>query len=147
MLSRAKRVRRTCARRCAGNARKVVLNHGVELHEGADKQVGRVVELCHEYFRQVPVLVIAASSDELNAIHAAVRGAGVVPSDEVQRFAEFDEAGASLKAEWQTIIDDATKRLGGAADNRCRVTVTDRFGGRGHDFQVRRQQPQPQPWP
>ena len=36
----------------------------------------------------------------------------------------------------RTIIDDATKRLGGPADNRCRVTVTDRFGGRGHDYQV-----------
>eukprot|EP00966_Prymnesium_polylepis_P200547 4646849-Prymnesium_polylepis.1 len=34
------------------------------------------------------------------------------------------------------IIDDATKRLGSAEDNRCRVTVTDNFGGRGHDFQV-----------
>jgi hypothetical protein len=34
------------------------------------------------------------------------------------------------------VIDDATKRLGGTDDSRCRVTVTDRFGGRGHDFQV-----------
>ena len=34
------------------------------------------------------------------------------------------------------IIDDATKRLGGAEDKRCRVTVNDRFGGRGHEFQV-----------
>ena len=30
--------------------------------------------------------------------------------------------------------DDATKRLGGSEDNRCRVTVTDKFGG--GDFQV-----------
>ena len=41
-----------------------------------------------------------------------------------------------MKDKWQTIIDNATKRLGGVDDNRCRVTVTDRFGGRGHDFQV-----------
>ena len=84
----------------------------------------------------MPVLIIAASSEELSTIHKAVCDGGVVPVDEVQRFAEFDEAGASLKEQWQTIIDDATKRLGGAEDNRCRVTVTDRFGGRGHDFQV-----------
>ena len=32
--------------------------------------------------------------------------------------------------------DPAHARLGGVDDNRCRVTVTDRFGGRGHDFQV-----------
>ena len=46
-----------------------------------------------------------------------------------------DANGVSLKARWQTIIDD-TKRLGSVEENRCRVTVTDRFGGRGHDFQV-----------
>ena len=121
---------------CKGNARKVVLNHGVELIDGPEKQIERVVELCHEYYRRVPVLVIAASPEELTTIVNAVKGAGKVPADEVQRFSEFDENGASLKSEWQTVIDDATKRIGGQEDNRCRVTVTDRFGGRGHDFQV-----------
>ena len=61
---------------------------------------------------------------------------GEMPKEEVQRLSEFDAKGASLRGEWATVIDDATKRLGGAEDNRCRVTVTDRFGGRGHDFQV-----------
>ena len=60
----------------------------------------------------------------------------MVPADEVQQFAEFDEEGRSLKEEWAVIIEDSTKRLGGVEDSRCRVTVTDRFGGRGHDFQV-----------
>ena len=121
---------------CAGNARKVVLNHGVELVEGREALIARVVGLCHEYFRRVPVLVIASSTDELSMLHKAVQAGGVVPADEVQRFSEFDANGASLKSEWQTIIDDATKRLGSVEDNRCRVTITDRFGGRGHDFQV-----------
>ena len=121
---------------CMGNARKIVLNHGVELLDGPEKQIARVVEIAHKYFRDVPVLIIAASSEELTAIHKAVQDGGVVPADEVQRFSEFDAAGVSMKAEWQTIIDDATKRIGGQEDNRCRVTITDRFGGRGHDFQV-----------
>ena len=55
---------------------------------------------------------------------------------QVQRFSEFDASGKLLKEQWQTIIDDATKRLGGMGESRCRVTVTDKFGGRGHDFQV-----------
>ena len=59
-----------------------------------------------------------------------------IMADEVQRFSLFDAHGRSLKDEWETLIADATKRLGGTADNRCRVTVTDRFGGRGHDYQV-----------
>jgi len=84
----------------------------------------------------VPVLVICSNQAQLSKVHAALKAGGVVPPDEVQRFAEFDEEGRSLKESWQTLIDDATKRLGGVDDNRCRVTVTDRFGGRGHDFQV-----------
>ena len=56
--------------------------------------------------------------------------------NQVQRFSLFDANGRSLKDQWETLIADATKRLGGPADNRCRVTVTDRFGGRGHDYQV-----------
>jgi len=82
------------------------------------------------------VLVIASSTEQLVKIHELVRDAGTVPRDEVQRFSQFDENGASLKDSWQTIIDDATKRIGTVEDNRCRVTVTDHFGGRGHDFQV-----------
>ena len=54
----------------------------------------------------------------------------------MQRFSLFDADGRSLRDKWETLIADATKRLGGSADNRCRVTVTDRFGGRGHDYQV-----------
>lgn len=63
-------------------------------------------------------------------------GVGGIPKDEVQRFAQFDERGRTLAGQWQGIIDDATRRLGGTETNRCRVTVTDKFGGRGHDFQV-----------
>ena len=95
-----------------------------------------IVALCHEHVRSVPVLVICASNEQLAAMHAAIREGGVIPPDEVQRLSQFDARGASLRTEWQTLIDDATKRLGSAEDNRCRVTVTDRFGGRGHDFQV-----------
>ena len=121
---------------CIGDARKEVTNHGVEIVDGEKAQAARVVEIAKEFFRRVPVLVIASSTDQLDRLVAALQEAGDIPSDEVQRFAQFDQEGKSLASEWQTIIDDATRRLGGAEDNRCRVTVTDRFGGRGHDFQV-----------
>ena len=52
--------------------------------------------------------------------------------------------------QWATLVADATKRLGGPTDNRCVITVTDRFGGRGHDYQVRSGSvPSPPhfPWP
>jgi len=82
------------------------------------------------------VLVITSGADEIRRVVAALGESEVVPTEEVQRFSEFDDNGKSLREQWQTIIDDSTKRLGGVDDNRCRVTVTDRFGGRGHDFQV-----------
>eukprot|EP00966_Prymnesium_polylepis_P221185 5116408-Prymnesium_polylepis.1 len=50
---------------CSGNARKKVTNHGVQVVEGSDKLVQRVVELAHKYFKKVPVLVITSSQKEL----------------------------------------------------------------------------------
>jgi len=127
---------------CVGNARKEVTNHGVEVVKDDAALVKRVVQLAVEYHKKVPVLIIASSGVELTKLVEACKnaelthGEAAMPKDEVQRFSQFDEKGRSMKAKWQTIIDDATKRLGGVDDNRCRVTVTDRFGGRGHDFQV-----------
>ena len=43
-----------------------------------------------------------------------MRACKAIPTEEVQRLSEFDADGRSLKAEWQTLIDDATKRLGTA---------------------------------
>eukprot|EP00966_Prymnesium_polylepis_P163189 3771580-Prymnesium_polylepis.1 len=121
---------------CVGDARKEVVNHGVEVVDSDARLIDRVVELVNRYYQQVPVLVIASSLDELAKLQQALTQRGQMPPDEVQRFSEFDAHGKSLKASWQTIIDDSTKRIGGVGEARCRVTVTDKFGGRGHDFQV-----------
>ena len=122
---------------CHGNARKEVVNHGVELLSGEEAQIRRIVQLAADYYKQVPVLVIASGGKQLDKIFKALQENELdIPADEVQRFAQFNEKGQSLASKWQTIIDDATKRLGGVTDSRCRVTVTDKFGGRGHDFQV-----------
>ena len=121
---------------CVGQPRKVVTNHGVEIVGDEASLIGRVVRLCRQWVQKVPVLVITSGPEELAKVHAAVREADGIIADEVQRFSQFDEHGRSLKDQWETLIADATKRLGGPSDNRCRVTVTDRFGGRGHDYQV-----------
>ena len=121
---------------CTGDTTKVVTNHGVELVAGEAALVARVVELCRRWVRLVPVLVITSGTAEQLKVYAALREAEGIVADEVQRFARFDESGNSLKDQWETIIADATKRFGGPSDNRCRVTVTDQFGGRGHDYNV-----------
>jgi len=121
---------------CVGNARKQVINHGVEIADDEPALIRRVVQIAKSYFRKVPVLVIASSIAELSKLQNALQSDSEIPSEEVQRFSEFDDKGRSLKLQWTTLIDDATKRLGSSEDNRCRITVTDSFGGRGHDFQV-----------
>jgi len=121
---------------CTGDARKVVTNHGVEVVGSEAALVARVVTLCEQWVQRVPVLVITSGPEELLRVQTAVMQSRGVVAEEVQRFSLFDANGRSLKGQWETLIADATKRLGGPADNRCRVTVTDRFGGRGHDYQV-----------
>ena len=66
---------------CVGTPRKVVTNHGVELCDGAARQVARAVELCARSFRKVPVLLIAASNDELATLHRAVRACKAIPTE------------------------------------------------------------------
>ena len=56
----------------------------------------RTVELVHKHYRDVPVLVIASSSEEFGLLHKAIKDGGKVPAEEVQRFSEFDEDGGLL---------------------------------------------------
>ena len=124
---------------CAGNARKEVTNHGVEVYKDEAAQLDRVAEIAGKHFKDVPVLIICSSLQQLQKMYTSIsegEGKYGIPPKEVQRFAQFSPDGRSLAREWQTIIDDATKRFGNAHESRCRVTVTDKFGGRGHDFQV-----------
>ena len=50
---------------CTGDARKLVVNHGVELVDGEAPLIGRVVQLCLRWVAKVPVLVITSGPDEL----------------------------------------------------------------------------------
>ena len=56
---------------CTGNARKEVTNHGVEILKNEKEQIARVCEIAGQYFRKVPVLVIASSLGQLQRIYEA----------------------------------------------------------------------------
>ena len=47
---------------------------------------------------------------------------------------ERDEEGKLLDWNWKTVIEDTTKRTGTGDAAHFHITVTDIFGGRGHDF-------------
>ena len=77
---------------CSGNARKEVANHGVELHEGEEAQIKRVVQLAADYYKKVPVLIITTGGAQLNQVFDALQKNELgIPKDEVQHFAQFNE--------------------------------------------------------
>ena len=78
---------------CTGDARKLVVNHGVELVDGEGSLIGRVVQLCLRWVRKVPVLVITSGPDELLKVLTAVRECKGIVADEVQRLSRSDEHG------------------------------------------------------
>ena len=106
---------------CIGNARKIVTNHGVEILESAEKQRERVVAIAREYFRKVPVLVIAASSDELGELHDALCADDEIPTDEVQRFSEFDVSAACARRAPATHVARSHPATAPLACNACRT--------------------------
>ena len=57
-------------------------------------------------------------------------------SDFVQLLRERDDHGNLLKDEWNEVIKQATRRGGTHEARKYMVTITDIFGGRGHDFNV-----------
>merc|ERR1711998_408834 len=59
---------------------------------------------------------------------------GAMEERAVQILAQLDPrktTDRSMKGEWNEIVENATKRL---SNGRYPITVTDAFGGRGHDF-------------
>ena len=91
----------------------------------------------------VSVLVITRNRQEIKDICTALEAKLVKDKNEplalehLQQLCELDEDGKSLIHEWDKVIAAATKRVkdteGGTS---CYVTVTDFFGGRGHDYNV-----------
>ena len=93
--------------------------------------------------------MIARDPNELDQIYKALEKRLVVAADEngenkggklrpkdLQQLRQLDANGDSLEATWANVIEGATLRNGTNDDTYCVVTVTEYFGGRGHDFNV-----------
>lgn len=96
----------------------------------------------HPKARHVPVLIVVnykEKQDMLTKMQAGVSKQkrdwlGSSPASEfVQLFAARDENDNQMN--WAQIIDKATEGMPGTTSRR--ITVTDPWGGRGHDFSVR----------
>ena len=118
----------------------------VHVYDSVDQQVGKVVEMCLRMHLTVPVLVIARSTEEAIEIEAKVRAAitAQTPASApaagsknkfVQLFGQYKQGTMVLDQEnWDRIVRRATSK--GPEEDRFCITVTDPFGGRGHDFDV-----------
>ena len=127
---------------CSGPGKQEARNLGMELTENREQQRDRVVELAGEYYRKVPVLIIARDAVEMTELYDAIQDALLMSSDELLSdgqllmFREQDEKGILLKDEWSVVVKKSTQAFGEGPDYHCCITVTDFFGGRGHDFSV-----------
>jgi len=130
---------------CSGSGKTPAKNKGVVIEGSQEAMIRKVCDLTMDNYRQVPVLVITQGkvNDELEKVHAAL---GRRLRDERERaglefeptslmtLTERDEDGKLLDWNWKTVIEDTTKRTGTGSSAHFHITVTDIFGGRGHDF-------------
>ena len=120
-----------------------LVDGAVYIYDSKNKQYQAIADLAVEKATNVPVLIIVpytAKEDMINLLLRNVRMkkgskwlGGNPPEEFVQRFAQFDDH--QNKMDWAQLIDKATAALPNTKSRR--ITVTDPFGGRGHDFCVR----------
>jgi len=139
-------------------------NLGVRLEPTTDAMIAQVVAAAKKYYRDVPVLIITrgAENQELLKVTKALNAIADDPSEPmpkpsmwarrakrtpgIQRLQERNDAGELMIDECEGIVERATKRCytdtpsanpfapASARESYFRITVTDWYGGRGHDF-------------
>jgi hypothetical protein len=114
-----------------------------------EEQLKKVVQIAARKYMKVPVLIIAASTREAYELEEIVRDyikthhdgedeekdilAGDDPNEFLQLFLQYKkDTIIPDKENWHRIVSKATAKC----SDRYRITVTDPFGGRGHDFDV-----------
>lgn len=109
--------------------------------ENQQKMISKVAEKVCDWFEKVPVLVITrgTADDEMRSIYNLLanelpRRRSNFDKRRLQILRQFDDDGKPLNKLWNDIIRDATLRDGTADESYYSVTVTDIWGGRGHDF-------------
>lgn len=125
---------------CKATTKEAPKNLGVFLEASTSNQESKVVEYVAANYKKVPVLVITRNPQEINRLYAQIKRRlvdnGSMLPQHLQRLRERDDDGDLQDQEWESIITNATKRHGADEQSYCYVTVTDYFGGRGHDYRV-----------
>ena len=137
--------------RIVGKKTAKLLEDEVAIHTTRKQQKRYAIDLAMEKCEHVPVLIICenrADAQELtadtkrslrkkmsNQKHSKLLGASITRSSEefVQHFAEYDDENQEM--DWNAIIYASTEFFPDTTMRR--ITITDPYGGRGFDFDVR----------
>mmetsp|Transcript_55153 Transcript_55153/g.146336 ORF Transcript_55153/g.146336 Transcript_55153/m.146336 type:complete len:638 (+) Transcript_55153:396-2309(+) len=129
----------TCTPEVEGKPNKQpAVNKGVTLTTSEPDLQTTVINLVLQHQSKVPVLVICESRAQMDVIFKLLKNR--VKDDGssapmVQMLRELDDKGnIEGDIKWAKVIGDATARVGVGDKSMYHVTVTDVFGGRGHDF-------------
>ena len=104
----------------------------MEFYDEESSQLAHVKELAMTKSQRVPVLIITGSPQDAQRVRAAFCSMKGRAAD-TQLFVEVVN-GQSLEDKWAGIVDTATRPH--ASGSGWNITVTDYFGGRGHDYKV-----------
>jgi len=121
---------------CENTIKEEATNLGVTIEATSQQMIANVVAMAKKYYHDTPVLVITrgAESNELSNVYKAL-AAAIPERNAVQRMTERNDEGELMIDQCEAIVERATKRC--YSEQRevyFRITVTDWFGGRGHDF-------------
>ena len=135
---------------CSDSGKQDARNLGVALEPDSPAQLQKIAEAVVGHYCDVPVLIITRDAAELRRVYEHLK---MVLWDELREqeqeplirldpgnmemecLQERDpESGELLRDEWPKVIDAATRRHGSGDRSYCHITVTDFFGGRGHDY-------------
>ena len=120
------------------NARKdPPIERGFHITATRDEHRRVILKEVQTYFRKkVPVLLICRSGQEVTELKKVLLEAKFCKRDNIQIFLEHDEETRQRISEHRmhVILNLSTMADGTGADKRFRITLTDKFGGRGHDF-------------
>ncbi|KAL3921576.1 MAG: hypothetical protein SGPRY_004857 [Prymnesium sp.] len=130
---------------CRDSAKTAARNKGVMVERSREAMLRRVCDLTIENYTKVPILVITQGevNDEFDQVHAALskrlesermRSGFEFDAHSLMTLTERDREGNLLDWRWQGVIEDSTKRTGTGEAAHFHITLTDAFGGRGHDF-------------
>eukprot|EP01038_Epipyxis_sp_PR26KG_P004797 gene4797-6724_t len=109
----------------------------VHIYDDVQSQVDKIILICSKLYLKVPVVVIAKNTDEAIYIDAKLKESLNREGEKcyVQLFLKYKVKSNELdKENWGHIVRRATAKK--KDEDRFCITVTDPFGGRGHDYDV-----------